>query len=124
MPWVQKNKRVALQFEGWPAIVFSGIPGVSVGTFFGQVHLVDALDDGHGRFRVLVVPEKGNEWPSPDYLKQGVRSYAWIMLNEVPLIYELWRRFNGFPPTNLPVYQEAEMNKKTKKSDSAKTEAK
>lgn len=120
MPWVQKNKRVALQFEGWPALMFSGVPGVSVGTFFGKVHLIDALDDGQGRFRVLVVPEEGNEWPSPTYLKQGVRSYAWILLNEVPLIYELWRRFNGFPPSNLPVYQEAEAKKKMKKADTDK----
>lgn len=106
MPWVEKGKRVALQFEGWPSLLFAGVPGVSVGTFFGTVHLVDSLDDGQGRFRVLVVPEKDRPWPSPVYLKQGVRAYAWIMLNEVPLIFEFWRRVNGFPPSNLPVYQE------------------
>lgn len=105
MPWVQKGKRVALQFQGWPSILFSGVPGVSVGTFFGEVYLVDALDDGHGRFRILVTPSKDHKWPDPVYLKQGVRAYAWILLNEVPLSYEIWRRFNGFPPSNLPVYQ-------------------
>lgn len=124
MPWVQAGKRVALQFEGWPAILFSGVPGASVGTFFGKVHLVDVLDDGQGRFRVLVTPDEGNDWPSSAYLKQGVRTYAWILLNEVPLIFEIWRRFNGFPPSNLPVYQDAEASKKAKKSDSSMGEDK
>lgn len=122
MPWIHKGKRVALQFEGWPAILFSGVPGISVGTFLGTVHLIDALDDNHGRFRVLVIPEEGNEWPSPAFLKQGVRAYAWILLNEVPLIYEVWRRFNGFPPSNLPVYQE-QMDSKAAKSKSDSKEA-
>ncbi len=122
MPWVQNGKRVALQFEGWPAILFSGVPGASVGTFFGKVHLVDALDDGHGRFRVLVTPDEGQDWPSSVYLKQGVRTYAWILLNEVPLAYEIWRRFNGFPPSNLPVYHDADVLKKEKKNGSSMSE--
>lgn len=105
MPWVSEGKRVALQFEGWPSMVFSGVPNASVGVFFGKVHLVDALDDGQGNFRALIIPENPETWPSAAYLKQGVRAFAWIMLNEVPLIYEIWRRFNGFPPSNLPVYQ-------------------
>lgn len=118
MPWIQKGKRVALQFEGWPSILFVGVPGVSVGTFFGTVHLVDVLDDGHGRFRVLVIPEN-DSWPSPTYLKQGVRTYAWVLLNKVPLIYEIWRRFNGFPPSNLPIYQEGSPPKDKSKDSSS-----
>jgi multidrug resistance efflux pump len=118
MPWVEVGKRVALQFEGWPAILFSGVPGMSVGTFFGKVYLVDVLDDGYGRFRVLVIPEDDSQWPSPSYLKQGVRTYAWVLLNEVPLIYELWRRFNGFPPSNLPVYTQEKLDKMEKAEES------
>ena len=108
MPWVQEGKRVALQFEGWPAVLFSGIPDTSVGVFFGKVHLVDALDDGQGRFRILVVPENENLWPSTEYLRQGVRAMATILLDNVPLGYEIWRRFNGLPYSNPPTYIEAE----------------
>ncbi|MBY0313880.1 MAG: HlyD family efflux transporter periplasmic adaptor subunit [Bdellovibrionales bacterium] len=105
MPWVVLGRRVALQFDGWPALQFSGLPGLSVGTFFGEVNLIDALDDGQGNFRVLVTPEKGTQWPPPHFLKQGVRTLGWIMLGEVSLGFEVWRKFNGFPPSNLPVYQ-------------------
>jgi biotin carboxyl carrier protein len=119
IPWVTAGKEVALQFEGWPTIQFSGLPQISVGTFFGIVKLVDALDDGNGNFRILVSPKDDKDWPSPDFLRQGVRAYAWVMLGDVPLGYEIWRRFNGFPPSNLPqgVYQTTEKKKKKEKKD-------
>ncbi len=118
IPWVTAGKDVALQFEGWPTIQFSGLPQISVGTFFGQVKLVDALDDGQGNFRILVSPKNEQDWPSPEFLRQGVRAYAWVMLGDVPLGYEIWRRFNGFPPSNLPdaVYQNRDKKVKTEKS--------
>ncbi len=126
IPWVTAGKRVALQFEGWPTIQFSGLPQISVGIFFGTVKLVDALDDGQGNFRILIVPEDDSTWPSPDFLRQGVRTYAWVMLGDVPLGYEIWRRFNGFPPSNLPtgvypINQDTKKNSK-KKTSSEKTE--
>lgn len=99
LPWVFPGKKVALQFEGWPTIQFSGLPQISVGTFFGQVKLVDALDDGHGRFRVLIAPTKESDWPASQLLRQGVRVNSWVLLGDVPLGYEIWRRFNGFPPS-------------------------
>jgi hypothetical protein len=89
---------VRLQFEGWPAVQFGGWPSVAVGTFGGEVALVDATDDGKGKFRVLVVPTEGELWPSGAYLRQGVRANGWILMEEVPLGWELWRQFNGFPP--------------------------
>jgi biotin carboxyl carrier protein len=104
MPWVSQGQKVALQFEGWPSIFFSGVPTASVGTFFGEVHVVDALDDGQGNFRVIVTPSKDHPWPSTEHLKQGVRASSWVLLGDVPLIYEVWRRFNRFPPSNLPSY--------------------
>jgi len=27
-----------------------------------------------------------------------VRANGWVLLNIVPIGYELWRQFNGFPP--------------------------
>lgn len=96
---VNEGYSVRLQFEGWPAIQFSGWPSVAVGTFGGKVAVVDAADSGDGRFRVLVVPEESEKWPEGQYLRQGIRAHGWIILNQVKLGYELWRRFNAFPPS-------------------------
>jgi hypothetical protein len=91
---------VRIQFEGWPAVQFSGWPSVAVGTFEGKVALVDAADDGEGRFRILVLPSPDARWPETRYLRQGVRAVGWVLLEEVSLGYELWRTFNGFPPAS------------------------
>ena len=99
VPLISEGRHVRLQFEGWPAVQFSGWPSVAVGTFGGKVSLIDAADSGNGMFRVLVVPEEGESWPSHRYLRQGIRAYGWILLNRVSLGYELWRQFNGFPPS-------------------------
>ena len=48
---------------------------------------------------MLVVPSDGAPWPSSIYLRQGVRTHAWVQLGRVRLGYELWRQFNGFPPS-------------------------
>ncbi|BCS34459.1 hypothetical protein TBR22_A36860 [Luteitalea sp. TBR-22] len=99
VPMVRQGRTVRLQFEGWPALQFSGWPSVAVGTFGGRVLLVDATDDGKGKFRVLVEPDPNDEpWPAAQYLRQGVRANGWVLLDVVSLGYELWRQFNGFPP--------------------------
>lgn len=98
VPLVADDRHVRLQFEGWPALQFSGWPSVAVGTFGGKVAFVDATDDGKGKFRVVVVPDGNEPWPSARYLRQGVRANAWVLLGRVRLGYELWRQFNGFPP--------------------------
>jgi hypothetical protein len=103
MPMVMAGAPVRLQFEGWPALQFSGWPSVAVGTFGGRVVLVDPTDNGRGRFRVLVEPDERDEpWPSNRFLRQGVRANGWVLLNVVPLGFELWRQFNGFPPVISP----------------------
>jgi hypothetical protein len=97
---------VRLQFEGWPAVQFVGWPSVARGTFGGEVVLIDPTDDGTGRFRVLVAPRPDVvndgtevvEWPGPRWLRQGVQVNGWVLLNRVPLWYEIWRQLNGFPP--------------------------
>lgn len=110
---VSENRQVRLQFEGWPAIQFSGWPSVAVGTFGGKVAVIDATDSGDGRFRVLVIPGENEIWPESRYLRQGVRAYGWIILNQVKLGYELWRRFNAFPPSiTAPYSQEVQLENK------------
>lgn len=108
----QEGSLVRLQFEGWPAVQFIGWPSVARGTFGGEVVLIDPTDDGTGRFRVLVAPrpdvvDDGEivEWPGPRWLRQGVQVNGWVLLNRVPLWYEIWRQLNGFPPA-LPAAPE------------------
>ncbi len=100
---VKPGSPVRLQFEGWPAVQFSGWPSVAVGTFGGKVAFVDAADDGRGDFRILVVPDpEDGPWPAASYLRQGVLAKGWVLLNRVSLGFEVWRQFNGFPPTTAP----------------------
>ena len=100
---VKEGSPVRLQFEGWPAVQFSGWPSVAVGTFGGRVAYVDATDDGHGDFRIVVVPDpEDGPWPAASYLRQGVLAKGWVLLNQVSLGFEVWRQFNGFPPTTSP----------------------
>lgn len=99
-PLISPGRHVRLQFEGWPAIQFSGWPSVAVGTFGGRVAFVDALDNGNGNFRVLIVADESEqEWPDARYLRQGVRTNGWILLEEVTVGFEIWRQLNDFPPT-------------------------
>ncbi len=108
---VMPGSPVRLSFEGWPAVQLIGWPQLAVGTFGGEVVFVDATDDGTGKFRVVVGPaddvvNRGDGkgpvtvgWPDSErWLRQGARANAWIMLNQVPLWFELWRQLNGFPP--------------------------
>lgn len=98
LPLVRKGDRAVLQFEGWAAVQFAAYPEAAAGTFEGVVYLVDPTSDDKGRFRILVEPADGAEWPEEDYLRQGVRTQGWVLIKEVKLGYEIWRLLNGFPP--------------------------
>jgi multidrug efflux pump subunit AcrA (membrane-fusion protein) len=97
VPLVQRSEDVRLQFEGWPAVQFSGWPSIAVGTFGGKVRFVDATDNGSGKFRIVVTPAE--PWPDGAYLRQGARAQGWVLMRRVSVGYELWRQFNGFPPS-------------------------
>lgn len=106
-PLLAVGRPVRLQFAGWPAIQFTGWPSVAVGTFAGKVAVIDAVSDqGTNRYRILVKPDveainQGLEqpWPNADHLRPGTEAAGWVMLDTVPLWFELWRQFNAFPPT-------------------------
>ncbi|MBL7976207.1 MAG: HlyD family efflux transporter periplasmic adaptor subunit [Candidatus Kapabacteria bacterium] len=96
---VDVGKHVTLQFAGFPAFQFSGLPEMGIGTFHGKVAAIDAVDDGKGKFRILVVPDTTyGSWPNRSYLRQGSDVTGWVLLNKVSLGYEVWRQLNGFPP--------------------------
>lgn len=100
VPLISPGRKARLQFEGWPAVQFVGWPSVAVGTFGGVVSSVDAQGNAEGLFRALVLPDPDDEpWPDRRYLRQGVRTGGWLMLDTVSLGYEIWRQLNAFPPS-------------------------
>ena len=120
LPLIVTDSHVRLQFEGYPAIQFGGWPEFSIGSFGGQVSLIDASDDGKGHFRILVTPDPDDlPWPDPRFLRQGVRVNGWVLLGQVTLGYELWRVFNGFPPLVLPETETVSKPKANDKSASS-----
>lgn len=99
-PLITQGRKVRLQFEGWPAVQFVGWPSMAVGTFGGAVSFVDPSSRANGDVRIMVIPDpESDPWPEAQYLRQGVRARGWILLNRVTVAYELWRQFNGFPPS-------------------------
>ncbi|MFN3588632.1 MAG: HlyD family secretion protein [Spirosomataceae bacterium] len=98
VPLIQLNREVRIEFEGWPALQFSGWPSVAVGTFGGEVAVIDYIDSPDGTYRLLVTPKEGQEaWPPQ--LRMGSGVYGWVMLEDVPVWYEIWRQLNAFPPS-------------------------
>ena len=116
---VHPGRQVRLQFEGWPAFQFSGRPDLAVGTFRGEVVFVEPSARLDGRFRVLVkeplnsedclesevingIPRMGEYgWPPESFVRLGATVRGWILLETVPLGFELWRLLNSFPPINV-----------------------
>lgn len=97
LPLVKLNEKVRIQFDGWPAIVFSGWPNASHGTYGGEIYAVDQYISANGKYRVLVRPDV-EDYPWPEALRFGSGANTMILLNDVPIWYELWRNINGFPP--------------------------
>ena len=94
---LQKEQKVRLVFDGFPAIVFSGWPSSSYGTFEGKIIAVETNRGENGKFRILIVPD-GKEKKWPPSLKIGTGANGFALLNNVGIWYELWRQINGFPP--------------------------
>ena len=97
LPLIKIGQEVLLQFDGWPAIVFKGWPENSTGTFTGTIMAIDQFSDNTGEYRVLVKPNINDEKDWPEQLLVGSGSRAFILLDDVPVWYELWRQLNGFP---------------------------
>ncbi|MCT4647409.1 MAG: HlyD family secretion protein [Carboxylicivirga sp.] len=97
LPLLSMGQHVRLRFDGWPAIVISGWPESSTGVFGGTIVAIDQFISQNGYYRVLISPdETEKQWP--EQLRVGAGAEAFILLNEVPVWYEIWRQLNGFPP--------------------------
>lgn len=115
VPLLARGRKVRIQFDGWPALQFSGWPSVSVGTFGGQVEVIDYVNSKPGEFRVLVIPDSQDQ-PWPKQLRNGSGIKGWVMLDNVPVWYEIWRQLNGFPPSLYEEPLEEVINQSEKQS--------
>lgn len=95
LPLLNIGQEVRLLFDGWPAIIFSGWPNSSYGTFGGKVFAVDNFISDNGHYRILVAQDPTEPWP--DLLKVGGGTNGLVLLNDVSIWYEIWRNLNGFP---------------------------
>ncbi len=95
-PLMHVGEEVRIQFDGWPAIFFSGWPGVSTGTFGGRIVAIDNFTSSNGNYRLLVAPDPVQD-PWPNGIRPGAGARTFALLNDVPVWYELWRQINGFP---------------------------
>jgi len=66
----------------------------------------DGLIESVDANRIVVRPDweqihsrQDSPWPNSATLRAGAEATGWVMLDTVPLGFELWRQFNAFPPT-------------------------
>ncbi len=110
LPLIHLGENVRIQFDGWPAIFFSGWPNASFGTYAGKIVAIETFISENGKFRILVAPNHSEaQWPKN--VRVGSGAYTISLLNNVPIWYEVWRQLNGFPPN----YYSSEQHSKTKK---------
>jgi multidrug resistance efflux pump len=97
LPLLSPGQKVRFLFDGFPAIVFSGWPNASYGTYQGIVSAVEGNVSENGKFKVLVKEDPSyRKWPTELRIGTGANGIA--LLKNVPVWYELWRNINSFPP--------------------------
>ncbi|XMO85570.1 biotin/lipoyl-binding protein [Algibacter sp. AS12] len=112
LPLLHIGEKVRVQFDGWPAIVFSGWPNVSYGTYGAKVVAIERFISSNGKYRVLLAPDNTEyNWPEAIRVGSGAKTIA--LLEDVPIWFELWRQINSFPPN----YYQPEGNKTAFKKD-------
>lgn len=115
LPLLHIGEEVRVQFDGWPAIVFSGWPNVSYGTYGAKVVAIENFISDNGKYRILLAPDKTDqEWPEAIRVGSGAHTIA--LLEDVPIWFELWRQINSFPPN----YYQPENIKKSSPKDAKK----
>ena len=45
--------------------------------------------------------DSGSPWPDRRFVRFGSKARAWVLLETVPVGFEIWRQLNNFPP-NFP----------------------
>lgn len=113
LPLINIGQKVQFMFDGYPAIVFSGWPQNSYGTFSGKIVAIENSISQNGSFRVLVAEDSTvKKWPAQ--LKIGSGAQGITLLKDVPIWYELWRNINGFPPEYYHLNESKKSNESKK----------
>ena len=111
MPLLRTGQLVRVQFDGWPAIVFSGWPNSSYGTFAGQIFAIDNYISKNGKYRILVAEAQDElQWPKEVRIGGGANTIT--LLTDVSVGYELWRQLNGFPADYYDMEKEQDVKTK------------
>src|SRR5690606_16043854 len=77
LPLVKIGQPVRFVFDGWSAIVFSGSPNTSFGTYGGRVVAVDNFIYPNGKYRLLVSPDPQDvPWPRELRMGTGAKGMA------------------------------------------------
>ena len=113
LPLLHPGEKVRIQFDGWPAIVFSGWSNISYGTYGAKVVAIERFISDNGKYRVLLAPDETDyEWPEAIRVGSGARTIA--LLEDVPIWFELWRQINSFPPNYYQPENEKSSSKDAK----------
>lgn len=114
LPLIHVGENVRVQFDGWPAIVFSGWPNVSYGTYGAKIVAIENFISDNGKYRVLLAPDKNDVyWPEAIRVGSGAKTIA--LLDNVPIWFELWRQINSFPPNFYQPNKQSDNSKAKKK---------
>ncbi len=97
LPLMYKGEKIRIWFDGWPAIVFSGWPNMSYGTYGGKIFAIENFMSTNGKYRILIEPDP-DDHPWPKELGIGAGANTFALLTDVPIWFEIWRHLNGFPP--------------------------
>jgi len=110
LPLLHVGEKVRVEFDGWPAIVFSGWPNASYGTYGAKIVAIENFISTNGKYRILLAPDETDyKWPEAIRIGSGARTIA--LLEDVPIWFEIWRQVNSFPPN----YYQPENNDKALK---------
>jgi membrane fusion protein, adhesin transport system len=110
MPLVRLGNKVRMAYDGWPAIVFSGWPNVSYGTFGGRIVAIDNFISANGKYRVMVAQDP-DDVPWPREVRIGSGASCITLFKDVKIGYEIWRNLNGFPADYYVSQSEIEKKK-------------
>lgn len=98
MPLIQEGLKVRMMFYGWPALQVSGWPAIRFGTFGGVIKKVDPVAHEEGFYYAYIVETPEEPWPPESKLRLGTQATVWVVLETVPVWYQLWRLMNAMPP--------------------------
>ena len=111
LPLVDTGLHVQLIFDGWQSFIVSGWQGISFGTYEAKIVAIDNVANEKSLYRILAAPVENGKEEWPELLRVGAGARGILLLDDVPVWYEIWRQLNGFP---AEFYQEDLQNKERK----------